>query len=171
VVESDLNSIITKAFNNDPEGSWAYKPTDPRGQFAYSSQEIPFDLFAASSEGNFYFWETKLIKHKYSAFSFNSIRDHQYRNLTKLENIFKKFHNVFCIIALGIWIPRKSFDLMFFNIDLINELRNGSKSIKQKDLLAIREKGLYLSIKKQSFDIRAIPSKIIWNREDIYENI
>lgn len=171
MVESGLNTIITKTFNNDPEGSWAYKPADPRGQFAYSSQEIPFDLFAASSEGNFYFWESKLIKNKYSAFSFNSIREHQYHNLLKLKNIFRKFNNVFCIIALGIWIPRKSFDLMFFDIELINELRQESKSIKQKDLLRLRDNDLYLPIMKQSFDIHQIPEKILWNRGDIYEDV
>lgn len=165
MVESDLNSIITKTFNEDPEGSWAYKPADPRGQFAYSSQEIPFDLFAASSEGNLYFWESKLIKNQYSAFSFNSIREHQYANLLKLNKIFKPFDNIFCIIVLGIWIPRKSFDLMFFDIELIDHLRQNSKSIKKKELKEIKEKGSFLSIKKSTFDLHRIP-EVLMTREE-----
>jgi penicillin-binding protein-related factor A (putative recombinase) len=166
--ESDLNTIIRNSFLK--KGNWCFKIPDPQGMAAMSSSKSPFDLFGLTTEYVFY-WESKLIKHEYSAFSFSSIEPHQLENLKKIKDLVKGTPLepfVLTVVVLGVWIPRKSWELFIFDIDFIlKEIESGNKSVKKKQLLDIREKKSILISKDLTFDYREVPLKLIDSLEGL----
>ena len=110
--------------------------------------------------------ESKLLK-GYRAFNFNLIRPHQLSNLMQIYCMALDFHNssnIFPLIVVGIWESRKYFDVYFFNIELIRELKKqGKKSILKKEFLKLREQGMYLPIKNEVIDVKKIGEKIIFS--------
>jgi penicillin-binding protein-related factor A (putative recombinase) len=121
--EKDLNRDLTRLFNNH---GWAYKIPDPPASVALSASPRPFDGFAAF-RGFDFFYESKLIKNKISAFSISRIEDHQFENLLKLRELGKE-----TAIILGIWIARKSYHLLIFDAYFLYTL--GNKSVLKKQL-------------------------------------
>jgi hypothetical protein len=121
--EKDLNRDVTRLFNSH---GFAYKIPDPPASVALTASPRPFDGFAAFRNFDF-FYESKLIKNKISAFSIARIEDHQFASLLKLRDLGKDTG-----ILLGIWIARKSYQMLVFDPYFLYTL--GSKSILKKQL-------------------------------------
>jgi hypothetical protein len=121
--EKDLNRDLTRLFN---QHGWAYKIPDPPASVALTASPRPFDGFAAF-RGFDFFYESKLIKNKISAFSIARVEEHQFVNLLKLRELGKE-----TAIILGIWIARKSYQLLLFDPQFLYTLE--SKSILKKQL-------------------------------------
>jgi penicillin-binding protein-related factor A (putative recombinase) len=121
--EKDLNRDLTRLFN---QHGWAYKIPDPPASIALAASQRPFDGFAAF-RGFDFFYESKLIKNKISAFSIARVEEHQFENLLRLRELGKE-----TAIILGIWIARKSYQLLLFDPQFLYTL--GSKSILKKQL-------------------------------------
>jgi hypothetical protein len=121
--EKDLNRDLTRLFNNY---GFAYKIPDPPASVALTASPRPFDGFAAF-KGFDFFYESKLIKNKIAAFSIARIENHQFASLLKLRGLGKKTG-----ILLGIWIARKSYQVLVFDPYFLYTLT--SKSILKKQL-------------------------------------
>jgi hypothetical protein len=121
--EKDLSRDLTRLFN---QHGWAYKIPDPPASVALTASPRPFDGFAAF-RGFDFFYESKLIKNKISAFSIARAEEHQFVNLLKLRKLGKE-----TAIILGIWIARKSYQLLLFDPQFLYTLE--SKSILKKQL-------------------------------------
>jgi penicillin-binding protein-related factor A (putative recombinase) len=121
--EKDLNRDLTRLFNNH---GWAHKLPDPPASVALAASPRPFDGFAAF-RGFDFFYESKLIKNKISAFPVSRVEDHQFENLLKLRELGKE-----TAIILGIWIARKSYQLLIFDVYFLYTLER--KSILKKQL-------------------------------------
>jgi len=146
---------------NTPD-SWADKINDPPKMVAMSVGENPFDIFGINTSFTFYI-ESKLQK-RYEAFNFNAIRPHQRANLTTISDIAKrgKYNNVYPLIVLGIWLPRKPIELYIFHIDFINKkIEEGKKSILKKEIEEIKKEKKVLIMNKKEFSIEDFQSKII----------
>jgi hypothetical protein len=132
------------------------------------ASQNPFDLFFYSKNFNGCI-ESKLIKNEYQAFSFSLIKPHQITNLDLISQICKiQSFPVYTLICLGIWIPRKEIDLFFFDISFILDCINtGKKSVLKKELLDLKSKGKFISMKKQIFDVNEIPKKVIYKLEGV----
>lgn len=118
-----MNRDITRLFNVH---GWAYKIPDPPASVALTASPRPFDGLAAF-KGFDFFYESKLIKNKITAFSIARIEDHQFENLLRLREIGKE-----TAIILGIWIARKNYQLLVFDPHFLYILK--SKSILKKQL-------------------------------------
>ena len=153
--ETTLNSLIISIFK--VADGFAYKIPDPmftddEGQ--RFNLKRPFDGFAVLDSFQYYF-ETKLLK-GYQAFPFQKLSEHQITNLCCIDR-----NSVFTtpIIVVGIYLERIGFDLFFIKPDMKAwEMRC---SIVKKQLEELRDKGLYLPLRKKSFEVLKIPSKII----------
>jgi hypothetical protein len=121
--EKDLNHDLIRMFNRR---GWAYKIPDPPASVALAASPRPFDGFAAF-RGFDFFYESKLIKNKIAAFSIARIEKHQFENLLKLRELGKE-----TAIILGIWVARKSYQLLLFDPDFLYTLE--CKSILKKQL-------------------------------------
>lgn len=155
MLEKDLNSIIVKSF--EKEGDFAYKIPDPPKMVATSSAERPFDWFSMGKVT--YFAESKLVK-PYKAWNFNSISDHQWKNIGLIDSLSKRFNLqsvVRGIFVLGVWVKYKETSLYFFEYDTIKKAREaGKKSFKMKELLRLKELGMNTLVIKKFFDPSAI---------------
>jgi penicillin-binding protein-related factor A (putative recombinase) len=166
LVESDLNTFIKNSFLQDEQ--FAHKIADPHKSVATQASQNPFDGFAVSMNG-IYFWESKLIKNEYKAFSFKLIQPHQISNLLKINRIAKEknWDHVKCLIMLGIWKAHKYCHLYAFDIEYINNLvLSGKKSITKKELLELQATNLVV-IKNKMFDYNIINGSIIYGQETI----
>jgi hypothetical protein len=121
--ERDLNRDLTRLFNTH---GFAYKIPDPPAQVALTASPRPFDGFAAF-RGFDFFYESKLIKNKISAFAVARIEPHQFDNLLRLRGLGKE-----TAILLGIWIARKSYQLLVFDPYFLYTL--GAKSVLKKQI-------------------------------------
>jgi penicillin-binding protein-related factor A (putative recombinase) len=137
VKESELNTIISKSFNDNFFG---HKIADGVGGV---SVQNPFDGFAVIPGTPIYF-ESKMMKNQIEAFNFKSIEPHQIENLQAVKKCLPKS---LCLITLGIYIPRKLFIVLPIDISFITELmQEGKKSILKKELEPIIEKKVFLKI-------------------------
>jgi len=154
--ESDINTIIKNSFQYGDK-FFAYKIPDPPKVATKISTERPFDGFSVNNK-NVIFYETKLVKGM-GAFNFGLIKDHQYNFL----NLIGSFNhaNVKCLIIVAIWEPRTLFDLYFFNIKYIKNIKENSekKSILKKDFELLKEKRIH--IKNKVFNVHEALDKII----------
>ncbi len=153
--EANLNSLIVKNF--EAAGGFAHKLPDPMFTGADGQRfnlKRPFDGFAVLDSFQYYY-ETKLLK-GYQAFPFSKLSEHQITNLCCIDK-----NSVFTtpIIIVGIYLLRVGFDLFFIKPDMKAwEMRC---SIPKKQLEELRDKKLYLPLRKKSFEVLKIPSKII----------
>lgn len=160
--EAEVNTLIkNNLIQETVYDDFAFKISDPHADVAMISSENPFDGFAVCDIGIVYF-ETKLLK-QYKAFSFSLFKPHQIENLKKISNTCKRknFENVLPIAILAVWVARKSFDLFFFHIDYITKKMLTEKSVKAKELLEFKEKGLFLPVAKKTFEVDRIRSVLI----------
>jgi len=154
--ESQLNSIINL---NLKKIGFSHKIADPLGGMGIQN---PFDGFSVFQNKSLY-WETKLL-HGFKAFNFKEIKPHQLENLLQIK---KEKPDAICLINLGIFIPYKSLDILFFDIKFIAALIDkGKKSILKKELLEYKRNCLFLTTtiinKKRCFDATQILDKIIY---------
>jgi hypothetical protein len=154
--ESDLNRIINKTFLRE---CFSHKISDPLGG---SGVKNPFDGFSVFKKMPWY-WESKLIK-EYQALNFRKIEDHQFDSLWKIYSEIMAY----CLILVGVYKPRKYFDLFLFDIDTINLAKSvDKKSFLKKELLLLKEKEMYIpmykdkELKDYTFDCSNIQEKII----------
>ena len=171
--ETVLNTIIKNSFIN--ANGWGYKIPDPsqtdiigrktNGISIFKTGIRPFDGVAVLYQKTI-FWEAKLLK-GYKSFNFNLIREHQISNLFAISrNKGTRDINIYPLIIVGIWEPHKYFDLYFFHIDYIINLQKRDKnSILKKEFMELKNKQLFLSIRKKLFDCNILTGKII-NYED-----
>lgn len=142
--ESNLNTIIQKSLNRV---AWGFKIPDPMHGTGIQN---PFDLVGVYNHKPLYI-ESKLIKQEYTSFNFNRIEDHQIRNLTFLKSYLP---DSLCLIAVGYYVPRKLFDVFFFDIDTILNLKSqGINSLKKKNMLQLHQDGLYLPIEYEKIEV------------------
>jgi len=134
--ERILNTDLVKLFK---QHGWAYKIPDAVGETALSSEKRPFDGFAAFPNFDFFF-ESKLIKNKISAFAKRRVEDHQFDNLLKLKSLRKQTG-----IILGIWVPRKSYQFLVFDPEFIYDLNQ--KSILKAQLNEYIKQGFAFDMK------------------------
>ena len=154
--ESDLNRIVNKKFSSL---GFSHKISDGVGGV---SVQNPFDGFSVFQKMPWYF-ESKLLK-SYQAFNFKKIEDHQFNSLWKIYQEIMAY----CLILVGVYEPRKYFDLFLFDIDIIPLAKSiGKKSILKKELLLLKEKEMYIplyrdkELKDYTFDCNNIQEKII----------
>ena len=153
--ESNLNSLIVSNFKQ--AGGFAHKIIDP--QFTNDENQRfnlkrPFDGFAVLDNFQYYF-ETKMLK-DYQAFPFQKLSEHQITNLCLIN---KNSAFTTPIIIVGIYLYRIGFDLFFIRPDMKAwEMRC---SIVKNQLEQLRDKELYLPLRKKQFEVLKIPSRII----------
>lgn len=138
MLEKDFNHDLVSLFN---EHGWSYKIPDPSGMEALHASERPFDGFAHFASGAFYF-ESKLIKNKLSAFSKNRVEDHQYDALLALKKI-----GAFTAVTLGYWVPRKDYKLFVFDPEFLFSM--SQKSILGKQLKWYDDNGFSISMRQK----------------------
>ena len=142
--ESDLNHDLVSLFKE--YDAFAYKIPDADRGSVFNAAKRPFDGFARFPPPINDFWfESKLIKNKVIAFSPNRIEYHQFESLLQIKR-----NGGHAAIILGCWIPRKDYWFMVFDIDFI--FRLGGVSIKQKELIALCEKGYNISLRGKDID-------------------
>lgn len=151
MLEKDLNSIIVKSFQRS--GDFAYKIPDPQKSEIYTSTERPFDWFSMGKIT--YFAESKLVK-PYKAWNFNTIKDHQWKNIGLIDTLSKHFNLqefVKGVFVLGVWIAYKETSIYFFDYETIKKAKEaGKKSFKKKDLLRLKELGMNSVVTKKFFN-------------------
>ena len=153
--ESNLNSLIVSNFKQ--AGGFSYKIIDP--QFTNDENQRfnlkrPFDGFAVL-DGFQYYYETKLLK-GYQAFPFQKLSEHQITNLCCIN---KNSAFTTPMIIVGIYLYRVGVDLFFFRPNM--KVWEMKCSIVKSQLEGLRERGLYLPLRKQTFDVFRIPVNII----------
>lgn len=156
MTEQDVNRIINKTFKGL---GFSSKISDGKeGQFSQN----PFDGFSVFKKMPWY-WESKLLK-GYQALNFKRIEEHQFDSLWKIYNEIMAY----CLILIGVYEPRKYFDLFLFDIDTINLAKSvDKKSFLKKELLFLKEKEMYIpmyrdkELKDYTFDCSNIQEKII----------
>lgn len=146
--EKVLNRDLVKLFK---QHGFAYKIPDAAGETAMFTDKRPFDGFAAFPEFDFFF-ESKLIKNKISAFAKARVEPHQFENLLRLKSLGKQTG-----VILGLWIPRKSYAFLVFDPEFLFNL--GQKSVLKFQLEAYVKRGL-------SFDMKNLVS---FNPGDLIE--
>lgn len=154
--ESDLNRDLVASVNLIGKG---YKIPDPPQIVATTSNKRPFDWFGSWS-GSTYFVESKLMKAEFTAFPLNRVEDHQYEYLLSTKKADPHVHT---LVAVAYWVPRRLYEVIFFDILYLSHLKeNGVKSIKKKEMLSYRETGNFLPIKKHLLDVTCIPNRIVY---------
>ena len=140
--EKALNRDLVKLFK---EHGWAYKIPDAMGETALHTDKRPFDGVAAFPGFDFFF-ESKLMKNKITAFSKSRVEDHQFENLLKLKSMKKETG-----IILGLWIPRKSYRFLVFDPEFLFCLEQ--KSVLKVQLDEYIRRGFALDMRNPvSFD-------------------
>jgi hypothetical protein len=165
MTEKDLNRTLVSSV--EALGGWSWKIPDPSlAEIRNGTGQRPFDSFGYSN--NFFFtFEAKFLR-GYQAFNFGMIKSHQFENLSKIKSITASFSEksgipFYTPIVLGIWESRKFFDIFFFDIQYIIDLRDaGNTSIKKKELEALKSQNKYLELKKDFIDLNKIPEVIIY---------
>jgi len=147
MLEKNLNQDLARLFNLS---GWAYKIPDPPKAVACSSSKRPFDGIAAFKDFDF-FYESKLMKNKISAFQVKRVETHQFENLLKLRELGKE-----TAVILGIHIPRKFYKILAFDVFFLHAL--AFKSILKKEIEAYIEAGYAIDLKQpEDFE----PEKLI----------
>lgn len=137
--EKDLNSIINRSFSRY---GFSHKISDPMHGTGIQN---PFDGFSVFYDSPWY-WESKLLK-GYQAFNFKKIEKHQIDNLFFIK---QELDHCYSLIILGIYEPRKYFDVLFFDITCIKNLINlNKKSLLKKELLELKEQEYTFPIIRQ----------------------
>jgi len=168
--EKDLNRILVSSAAT--LGGWAYKIVDPStAAIRIGAGYRPFDIFGYMQKYDLIF-ESKFLR-GYSSFNFRMIKPHQLENLKKIKEIKKsrrhQSKNVerssIEAIVLGIYYPRKFFDVFFFDVDFILGLiENGKNSILKKELEKYRDSGLLLKVNQNFIDLNKIGEVLINGR-------
>jgi len=154
--EKDFNRMIVASFNKN--GSFSYKIPDPPQAVVMTSSPRPYDFYTITPEFHIHA-ESKLIKNKISSFNFNSIREHQLINLSRIKSINPETH---CNIVVGYWIPRKVYEFFIFDIETILELQKlGKNSFLKKDIEKFQEADYAIKVKKSEFDTS------LWTEKEI----
>jgi penicillin-binding protein-related factor A (putative recombinase) len=132
MLEKDLNRTINYSFN---KLGWGFKIADPQRAVVTVSAKNPFDGFAVTQD-NFVYYESKLLKGGYKAFSFSLIQEHQIKNLLRIKQVNPE---ALCLILLGIWERNVLYEIMAFDIMFIlGRLETGKKSLLKTELLSFR---------------------------------
>jgi hypothetical protein len=157
--EAVLNHDLISLFKST--GSFAYKIPDSAQAQVTASSKRPFDGFARFSEPVNDFWfESKIIKNKISAFSLTRVDDHQYASLLQIKR-----SGGLTAVILGVWIPRKVYWFLCFDPEfLLGLLKQGKKSISKKELNFYYEKNYYVSLRNKelmNFSPTMLRDKII----------
>jgi penicillin-binding protein-related factor A (putative recombinase) len=159
--ESDFSRVIVSSVKD--LGGFAFKMPDPSYQeIMRGAPKRPYDLYYVLG-GITVHVEAKFLK-GYQAFSLKRVEDHQYENLLSVS---KNTEPLNAIVAIAIWEPRRTYDAFFFTIDLLNELRLKMKSINKKTMLALKDAGRALEIKKNALDVSKIRDLTISRSEEI----
>jgi penicillin-binding protein-related factor A (putative recombinase) len=156
--EQQLNTTIKNGFQ---ELGFASKISDGIGGL---SVQNPFDGFAVNSLG-FFYWEAKIIK-PLKAWNFNTLEDHQFKNMNLIKNLQPTSYTLY---PIGAFEPRKYFYLFIFDSELVKYLRidENKKSVLKKEFNQIIDLEQYLSIKrnkvskKYEVDFDKLEEKII----------
>lgn len=170
MTEKDLNRILVSSA--ETLGGWAYKIVDPtKAEVMQGSGYRPFDSFGYLPLFNFVF-EAKFL-HGYQAFNFGMIKPHQIENLMKIKSIARASRSrrrkprtpLITPIVLGIYEPRKFFDVYFFDIDFISRLMaEGKKSLRKTELEEFRSKKQHLAVERGFIDLNRVPEVLINDR-------
>jgi hypothetical protein len=141
--ESDLNHDLVSLFKGT--GHFSYKIPDPVQAQVLTASKRPFDGFARFSDPvNDFYFESKLMKYKISAFSLDRVEDHQYASLLQINQ-----SGGLTAVILGVWIPRQEYWFMCFDPGfLLGLTRQGKKSIYKKELNYYRENNYSISLKR-----------------------
>jgi penicillin-binding protein-related factor A (putative recombinase) len=157
--EATLNHDLISLFKGT--GHFAYKIEDPHKSQVLSSSKRPFDGFARFSEPVNDFWfESKLIKNKISAFSLDRVDDHQYASLLQIKR-----SGGLTAVILGVWIPRRDYWFLCFDPEfLLGLAKQGKKSINKKELNFYCEREYNISLRSKTlikFSPEMLREKII----------
>lgn len=136
--ENQLNTIINNSIKTK---GFSHKIADPRGG---SGIQNPFDGFSVMGEQNIYF-ESKLLK-PLKSFNFNSIEEHQEKNLNLIKQHNKE--NI-CLYFVGAFEPRKYLYIFVLDSELISFLKKeGKNSILKKEFTSIIEYNKMIIVEK-----------------------
>ena len=139
--EANLNRDLVSLFKD--HNALAYKIPDPEKSNVLNASKRPFDGFARFPPPVNDFWfESKLIKNQVKAFSISRVEEHQIEALRQIKQNGGR-----AVVILGCWIPRRDYWFMLFDIDFIIEFQG--TSIKQKELLVLRESNYSISLRSK----------------------
>jgi len=141
--ESDLNRRIKDSIND--AGGHGEKLPDPPQSSATSAAKRPYDGYGILN-GFFLTWESKFDHDKYCSFNYaNRLEPHQWEHL-----LLDAKNGAHAWVFYGVWVPRKFLDVFTFDVTLLDRLRQeGKPSFWAKELLAFKERGLYLNIMRK----------------------
>ena len=143
--EANLNHDIISLFNR--YGSVSWKIPDPNRAVVLNASKRPFDGFARFPPPVNDFWfESKLIKNKVTAFDVGRVEKHQIDSLSKIKRNGGR-----SAVILGCWVPRHEYWFMLFDIDFIIE-RKGV-SVKKKELFLLCDKHYNISLRDKDIDL------------------
>ena len=147
-------------------GGWSYKIVDATASTARSSSKRPFDGFAVLPGAIEIKFESKLLK-GYQAFALDRVAPHQYDNLREIARLGAK-----AWVTLGVWEAHHFLDIFTFDICLLWDLKeSGIKSINKKQLLSLKERGLFVPTLKRKKDdpfiLQEIIPKLISSHEEL----
>ncbi len=155
--ESELNTIISKSFNNHPNSRCTKIPDGQGGR----SIQLPFDYFG-SYDGVPLYGESKLIKSNLNAWNFkNTVEEHQFENLHFYAN--QKVETL-CLFSIGYYIPNKLKIIFFFNSEFVyNQLQFNLTTFKKSSIIKLYNDNMYLNIKKGLIEnLHLLKEKIIY---------
>jgi hypothetical protein len=142
--EANLNHDIVSLFK--AYGAEAWKIPDPNKVSVLNAAKRPFDGFARFPPPVNDFWfESKLIKNKISAFDTRRVENHQFESLQHIKRNGGR-----AAVILGCWIPREDYWFMIFDIDFIAGLEGAS--IKRKELLDFCSRNYSISLRGKDID-------------------
>jgi penicillin-binding protein-related factor A (putative recombinase) len=145
--ESILNHDLVALFKST--GHFAYKIPDPAKSQVLSSSKRPFDGFARfSGPVNDFWFESKLMKNKISAFALDRVNEHQYASLLQIKR-----SGGLTSVILGVWIPRRDYWFLCFDPEFLFDLiSRGKKSINRSELNFYRESGYSISLRNTALE-------------------
>lgn len=164
--EKDFTTTLSKAVK--ARGGFCNKMPDPGfAELKRGAPPRPYDLYYVLL-GRCVHLEAKFLP-GYGCFALDRVEDHQYDSLLKIKlNAALAPPGVIeSVVAVAIWEPRKVYDVFFFDIQLLSNLRDSMKSISKKTLLALKTLGRCLTVEKDDIHIENLSEVLLWDRQQL----
>jgi hypothetical protein len=160
--------VATMCSSIRARGGFGQKMPDPSYQeLMRGAPPRPYDMYYVLL-GQCVHLEAKFLP-GYQCFALDKVEDHQYENLLriKLNASLAPPGSIEAIVAVAVWEPRKIYDIFFFDILLLSRLRDEMKSIKKKELLALKALNKCLTVSKDDIKMENVSEVLICDRSEI----
>jgi hypothetical protein len=160
--------VATMCSSIRSRGGFEHKMQDPTYQELMRGASLrPYDMYYVLL-GQCVHLEAKFLP-GYQCFALDRVEDHQYENLLKikLQSTLAPPGAIEAIVAVAVWEPHKVYDVFFFDILLLSRLRDEMKSIKKKELLALKTLGRCLTVSKNDIKMEDVSEVLICDQSEI----